>query len=119
MARSRFPKSVYGEGSEPDPRFTLANERTFLAWLRTALALLAAAIGLEALQLPDERGLRIICVALFLLLSLGAALQAWRGWTAAERSMRRNEPLPGFGVGSGFVAAIALTIMVLTIGLLV
>ena len=38
----RFPRSVYGEGEEPDPRFSLANERTFLAWLRTALAMYAA-----------------------------------------------------------------------------
>jgi len=36
------------EGEEPDPRFTLANERTFLAWVRTALALVAGGIGLEA-----------------------------------------------------------------------
>ena len=35
---TRFPKAVYGVGAEPDPRFTLANERTFLAWIRTALA---------------------------------------------------------------------------------
>ena len=29
------------DGEEPDYRFTLANERTFLAWVRTALGLLA------------------------------------------------------------------------------
>jgi hypothetical protein len=35
MNDSRFPRRVYQLGSEPDPRFTLANERTFLAWIRT------------------------------------------------------------------------------------
>ena len=40
--RSRLARRVFPEGTEPDPRFTLANERTFLAWLRTTLALLAA-----------------------------------------------------------------------------
>src|SRR5690606_10629661 len=40
-ADRRFPRTVYGEGEEPDPRFSLANERTFLAWLRTALAMYA------------------------------------------------------------------------------
>lgn len=29
------------EGRDPDYRFSLANERTFLAWIRTALALLS------------------------------------------------------------------------------
>lgn len=31
--------------AEPDYRFTLANERTFLAWIRTALALLAGGVA--------------------------------------------------------------------------
>ncbi|MGL9725147.1 YidH family protein [Sodalis sp. (in: enterobacteria)] len=35
------------QGKRPDYRFSLANERTFLAWIRTALALLAGAVGLE------------------------------------------------------------------------
>ena len=34
----RFPAAVYREGEEPDPRFSLAKERTFLAWVGTALA---------------------------------------------------------------------------------
>ena len=49
----RFPASVYREGEEPDPRFSLANERTFLAWVRTALALYAGAFALEALAIPE------------------------------------------------------------------
>jgi uncharacterized membrane protein YidH (DUF202 family) len=39
-------------GREPDHRFTLANERTFLAWMRTSLALLAVA------EEGPDRGLR-------------------------------------------------------------
>ncbi|MBM4509720.1 DUF202 domain-containing protein, partial [Rhodococcus hoagii] len=31
-------------GEDPDPRFTLANERTYLAWVRTGLGLIAAAV---------------------------------------------------------------------------
>ena len=44
----RRPGWVYGRGHEPDVRFSLANERTFLAWIRTALALLAAGVALDA-----------------------------------------------------------------------
>jgi putative membrane protein len=43
-----------GHEREPDYRFTLANERTFLAWQRTALGLLAAAVA--AVQLLPEVG---------------------------------------------------------------
>ncbi len=40
---------MYAQGTEPDPRFSLANERTFLAWIRTSLALLATGVALVAL----------------------------------------------------------------------
>src|ERR1700735_1399686 len=39
-------------GTEPDPRFTFANERTFLAWSRTALALVVAGLGVVQLLPP-------------------------------------------------------------------
>lgn len=41
-------------GTEPDYRFTLANERTFLAWIRTALALIAGGVAVAQL-LPRFR----------------------------------------------------------------
>ena len=56
----RFPQSVYRDGSEPDPRFSLANERTFLAWIRTSLALFAAGVALEALAIPVDARLRAL-----------------------------------------------------------
>jgi putative membrane protein len=36
-AARRLHPSLHEVGSEPDPRFTFANERTFLAWARTGL----------------------------------------------------------------------------------
>lgn len=42
---TRFPRRVFGEGQEPDARFSLANERTFLAWIRTSMALLAGGVA--------------------------------------------------------------------------
>ncbi len=79
-------------GDEPDYRFTLANERTFLAWIRTALALTAgglAAIGL----LTDLPGAEVLGIAL-LCLSFVTAGTAYRRWALNERSMRLSEPLP-------------------------
>ncbi len=48
-APTRFPRQVFDRGEEPDARFTLANERTFLAWIRTSLALLAGGVALHVL----------------------------------------------------------------------
>lgn len=84
-----------GGGEEPDPRFTLANERTFLSWIRTSLALLAGGVAVEALTRdlfePTVRTLLSV-----LLLVLGVALSAgafWR-WLKVERSLRRQSALP-------------------------
>ncbi|WP_203336295.1 DUF202 domain-containing protein [Nocardioides limicola] len=93
----RWPGWVYAEGTEPDYRFSFANERTFLAWLRTALALLAAGVAVDVVPLdldePVRRGLAALLVGLGLL----AAVAAWLRWAAAERAMRRRQPLPSFG----------------------
>lgn len=93
-APRRLPRWVYGTGDEPDARFSLANERTFLAWVRTALALLAAGVALEALDLPVEPRLRLAAAALLVVLGTATPLLAWTGWARAERAMRRREPLP-------------------------
>ncbi|MCS5478058.1 DUF202 domain-containing protein [Corynebacterium sp. YIM 101645] len=94
-ARSSWETRVLGGGEEPDPRFTLANERTFLAWTRTSLAFLAGGIALAAFpleQISDEiRTLTaIFVVAIGLLISGGAAMR----WLRVERAMRHKRPLP-------------------------
>jgi putative membrane protein len=99
-SRRRFPDAVYAHGAEPDPRFSLANERTFLAWIRTSLALLAAGVALEALEVPLRPGLRIAAAAVFVGLALLGVAQAWFGWVKTERSLRAGAPRPSAGVGS-------------------
>ncbi len=82
-------------GAEPDPRFTLANERTFLAWIRTSLALMAGGIAVEAFTAqvfaPDARkALAVLLLMLGLLLSASAGVR----WLNVERAMRHGHPLP-------------------------
>jgi putative membrane protein len=72
----------------------LANERTFLAWIRTALALIAGGVALEALGLGIQPGLRIIASLLLIVCGVAAAVLAWRGWMRAERALRRSASLP-------------------------
>ena len=81
-------------GTEPDPRFSLANERTSLAWIRTSLALLAAGVALHALQIPISDHIRFAAGLILTIMGIGAAVQAWTGWMRAERALRENRPLP-------------------------
>lgn len=112
----RFPQSLYSGGSEPDPRFSLANERTFLAWVRTSLALLASGVALEALQVPVSPGFRLAAALVFVALGVLAALQAWVGWYRTERAMRLNRSLPGPSVGLVIVLGIVLGVVLLALG---
>jgi len=82
-------------GDEPDYRFTLANERTFLAWIRTALALLAAGVGVVALpgRFSNDTGRRVLGVML-VLLACTAAAAAYRRWRGNDRAIRADLPLP-------------------------
>lgn len=88
------PGRLQTEGSTPDYRFSLANERTFLAWVRTALALVAGGIAADQFLTGLSRGPR---TAIALLLLAGGALCAVRAvnhWVRCERAMRRGEDLP-------------------------
>ncbi len=80
---------------EPDVRFSFANERTFLAWNRTALALIATGVAATQL-LPNFRvtgGRRLLGLPLVVLGALVAGASLWH-WRSNERAMRRGEPLP-------------------------
>lgn len=90
----RFPKSVYGRGEDPDPRFSLANERTFLTWITAGLALLSAGMALNAL-LPQLDSVYLRPAELLLIVSgIACPVQAWVGWVRVEAALRENRPLP-------------------------
>ena len=76
-------------------RFTYANERTFLAWNRTALALIATGVAATQLlpKLQVEWGRRLLGLPLIALGALVAA-ESLRQWRANQRAMRRGDPLP-------------------------
>lgn len=92
----RWPRSVYGVGTEPDPRFTFANERTFLAWVRTALGFVAAGVAVAAVaSLGAPLRLEYRAAALVLILcGLASGATAFVRWVRNERALRLEEPLP-------------------------
>ncbi|KAA0112348.1 YidH family protein [Mycolicibacterium sp. P1-5] len=99
-------------GTDPDYRFTLANERTFLAWLRTGLALLAGAVALAGLVHDfGPRPLRIVITALLLALSLVVVLGAYVRWDRTERALREKRPLPDDPLPRIVVAGLAMIIV--------
>ncbi len=82
-------------GNEPDYRFTLANERTFLAWIRTSLALLAGGIALNEIAGPfSSETTRTVLAVTAVVLSLVLAASSFVRWQQIQQAMRRNEPLP-------------------------
>jgi putative membrane protein len=117
--RGKFAERLLPGGEEPDPRFTLANERTFLAWIRTSLALLAGGIAVEAFTSglfiePVRKGLAVLLLLLGMMLSGGAAMR----WLRVERSMRTKAPLPlplfvPLLAGAGALAAAVVLVFIL------
>lgn len=111
----RWPRSVYDAGDEPDPRFSFANERTFLAWIRTALALLAAGAAVEGLDLPMGPTVQTVLAALLVALGLLCAVASWVRWSRAERAMRTASPLPSMGLAAPLVAGVVLIGLILVV----
>jgi putative membrane protein len=96
-------------GSEPDYRVSLAIERTYLAYVRTSLALLAAGVAVVG-AFPDagyvvlRRTIGVVLVVGGLVLALGA-----RGrQRQVDAAVRRSDPLPRSRLAVPISIAIAL-----------
>ena len=107
-----------GDQREPDYRFSLANERTLLAWVRTALALDAA--GLGAVRFAPSLGWSGSPEVFGGLLVLLGAVTAWSGYRrflATDRAIRAGDPLPAHAAPRVLAAALA-AVSVVVLGLL-
>jgi putative membrane protein len=108
-----------GDRREPDYRFTLANERTLLAWVRTALALDAA--GLGVVRFAPELGWpgsREAVGGVLVLLGTATAWSGYRRFLATDRAIRAGDPLPAAAaprVLAAALAVISLAVLVLLV----
>ena len=102
--------------AHPDYRFTLANERTLLAWLRTGLALVAGGVAV-ATYAPDlgvPWGSAAVAFAL-VLTGLGTAVAAYQRWRANEQAIRDDRPLPASWLAPTVTAALAAVVVVVAV----
>ncbi|HET7314028.1 YidH family protein [Salinisphaera sp.] len=106
-------------GHEPDYRFTLANERTFLAWIRTALAVLAGAVAVVQFA-PDFSipGASKLLAGLLATISIASVVGSALRWHGSQKAMRRHAPLPAtlmpWLLAAG-VAGVGVLVLVLTL----
>ncbi|WP_250027389.1 YidH family protein [Paractinoplanes maris] len=114
------PEKTPTVGRTPDYRFSLANERTFLAWIRTGLALIAGGLGvaqfLPPLPVPHLR--EIMAIVLLVLGGL-VALRAVDHWARTERAMRLGQELPGSRFPAVLAVAVALGAVALIVAVLI
>src|SRR4051812_2008361 len=98
----------------PDSRFTQANERTYLAWVRTALAFTAGGLAIE--QFVDaDRAPRLLVSIPLILLGGFMGVAGYLRWRSAERAIRAGEDVPP----SRVPALLAVAFVLLTVGALV
>jgi putative membrane protein len=119
-AKNQKPGKWWLLGKRPDYRFSLANERTFLAWIRTSLALIAGATAVHqyahSLGTPEVR-----LILVLVLFGVGAILggAAYRRWKASEIAMRHDKALPFsplLPLLSAFVVILAVALAILVVG---
>ncbi len=111
-------QTLLHEGDEPDPRFTLANERTLLAWNRTALALIAGGLAVGHLLDFDTALARILASVTPMVLGAVVSVASLGRWYRVQVALRHGRPLP-LAAGRTLVAGVAVLAIALTVATIV
>lgn len=99
-------------------RTVLSRKRTdFLAWIRTALALLAGGVALELLGLDLHPGLRLAASLVLIVTGLVVPLAAGVGWMQNERALRTGMPLTASILGVLLAVAVSISGVLLVLGI--
>ncbi len=94
MSQENTKEPQYKKRLDPAARFLLANERTFLAWVRTALAVMVGGIALT--QLGDESNAQTTAGLIVVLLGSFMAAVGYLRFRAADKAIRHGKlPVTG------------------------
>ena len=125
MRHNRTPGWInrrLSNGTDPDPRFSLANERTFLAWIRTALGLIALGVAVATfVSTKETKGVSLLLAAVLVLLGGVLAAGSWWRWLSVERAMRDGHGIPPstlapfLAIGIGVISVLAIIAIVITV----
>jgi len=108
------------EAAEPDYRFTLANERTFLAWQRTSLGLLAAGLGaLHFLTGDSDAAIGYILGGGLGVLATATSIGGLSHWYRSDKAIRDGAPLPASPLPVVLTAALAVVGVAVVVAVLV
>ena len=118
MSRPRFPRRLYARGSEPDARVSLANERTFLAWITSGLGLLSAGVALESFALALHPTFRLAAALTLIGGGMVCAVMGWLRWMRVEQALREGRPLPSTGAMAVLASVLAVACLLVVGGLL-
>ncbi|MGN1057334.1 MAG: YidH family protein [Comamonas sp.] len=80
-------------GEDPDYRFSFANERTYLAWIRTSLAITAGCVLLAEVTQSAKPFFHYLVIGLSLLAAM-LSVMAYLQWKRSEIAMRLRQALP-------------------------
>ncbi|WP_170837816.1 YidH family protein [Streptomyces sp. TP-A0874] len=108
------PQRIRDQGETPDYRFSLANERTFLAWLRTSLALIGGGFAVAQFLSGLHEIVRVALAALLVGGGATCAVRAVNHWVRCELAIRRGEDLPP----SRFPAVLAIGVGLLAVAMM-
>jgi putative membrane protein len=110
MGVGRFDAWVRAVGDDPDPRFTLANERTFLAWVTTSLGLLGIGLAVGTIIPGDHVTIDLLAIV-WILMGAVMSVRALVRWFRMERAMRLGQGLPL----STSIPVVAISLAVLSV----
>jgi putative membrane protein len=105
--------------TDPDPRVTFANERTFLAWTRTSLALIGAGLAVSQFLKVGVRVAPLLTGIGLIALGSGTSLTSYRQYRRNQRAIRHRQPIPPCAMphilegGAAVFAVLAIVLAVL------